>query len=153
MTLLKLCLFTKISWVVGTLWHINPYEIFNAKSGKSPWLAFSQFVSTVSMWCINIIVLAQPWLERNSILFYQNVLVLFHSVGYFIYIFNDSIVPIKMKIRFPKKSGPVGWSCRIHWLHFCRGVRLLQRVSWIWHKTIWRWVSSNAKYPFIVIAP
>ena len=29
---------------------------------------------------------------------------------------------------------PVGWGCRIHWLHFCRGVRQPhppQRVSWI----------------------
>ena len=26
---------------------------------------------------------------------------------------------------------PVGWSCRIHWLHLCREVRPHQRVSWI----------------------
>ena len=25
---------------------------------------------------------------------------------------------------------PVGWGCRIHWLHLCRGVRLPQRMSW-----------------------
>ena len=28
--------------------------------------------------------------------------------------------------------GPVNWSCRIHRLYLCRGVRLHQRVSWIW---------------------
>ena len=55
-------------------------------------------------------------------------------------------------------SGPVRWGCRIHRLHLCRGVRLLQQMSWIWHKTIWWWGSSNAgalgnaEYPFIVIA-
>ena len=25
------------------------------------------------------------------------------------------------------------WSCRIHQLHLCRGVKLPQQVSWIWH--------------------
>ena len=34
-------------------------------------------------------------------------------------------------------SGPVGWGCRIHQLHLCRGERLLQRVSCLWHSTIW----------------
>ena len=27
-------------------------------------------------------------------------------------------------------SGPVGWGCRIHWLHLCKGIRYSQRVSW-----------------------
>ena len=54
-------------------------------------------------------------------------------------------------------NGSVDWGCRIHWLYFCRGVRLPQWVSWIWHKTIWWWDSSNAgtlrnaDYPFIAI--
>ena len=39
---------------------------------------------------------------------------------------------------------PVGWGFRIHRLHICKGVRLPQRVSWIWHKAIWWWCSSNA---------
>ena len=30
---------------------------------------------------------------------------------------------------FTSFDGPVRWSCRIHWLHICRGVRLSQRVS------------------------
>ena len=53
----------------------------------------------------------------------------------------------------------IGWGCRIHWLHLCWGVRPSQRVSWIWHETIWWWGSSNAgalgnvEYPVIVIAP
>ena len=33
----------------------------------------------------------------------------------------------------PLYIGPVGWGCRIHPLYLCRGVRLPQRVSWIWH--------------------
>ena len=37
-----------------------------------------------------------------------------------------------------------GWDYRMHRLHLCRGIRLLQRVSWIRHKTIWWWGSSNA---------
>ena len=28
---------------------------------------------------------------------------------------------------------PVGWGCRIHRQHLCRGLRLPQLVSWIWH--------------------
>ena len=43
-------------------------------------------------------------------------------------------------------------------LHLCGGVRLSQRVSRIWHKTIWRRNSSNAgalgnvEYPFITVS-
>ena len=34
---------------------------------------------------------------------------------------------------------------RIHWLHVCRGVRPPpQRVSKLWHYTIWWWVARNA---------
>ena len=28
---------------------------------------------------------------------------------------------------------PVGWICRIHWLHLCRGVRPPHWVFWLWH--------------------
>ena len=38
---------------------------------------------------------------------------------------------------------PVGWGCRIHRLHLCKRVRPPpERVSWIWHLTIWWWGSS-----------
>ena len=56
------------------------------------------------------------------------------------------------------KCCSVGWGCRIHRLHFCRGVRPRQWVSCIWHQTIWWWGSSNvwalgnAERPFITIA-
>ena len=55
--------------------------------------------------------------------------------------------------------GPLSRGCRIHRLYLCRRVRLTQRVSCIWHETIWWWGSSNAgslgsaEYPFITIAP
>ena len=55
--------------------------------------------------------------------------------------------------------GPVGWSCRIHRLHLCRGIRIPSRVSWIRHQAIWWWCSSNdgvlgnAEYPFTAIIP
>ena len=58
-----------------------------------------------------------------------------------------------------KSSCLVGWDCRIHQLHLCRGVRLPQWMSWIWYKTIWWWGSHNAgslgraEYPFTAIAP
>ena len=32
---------------------------------------------------------------------------------------------------------PVGFDCRIPWLHYCKGVRFSQQVSWIWHEAIW----------------
>ena len=31
------------------------------------------------------------------------------------------------------QSNPVGWGSRIFQLYLCRGIRLLQQVSWIWH--------------------
>ena len=54
---------------------------------------------------------------------------------------------------------PAGWDCRIYRLHLCRGVRPPERVSWIWHITVWWWGSSDAgalgtaEYPFNAIAP
>ena len=30
------------------------------------------------------------------------------------------------------RESPVSWSCRIHRLHLCRGIRYLQWESWIW---------------------
>ena len=53
----------------------------------------------------------------------------------------------------------VGSGCRIHWLHLGRGVRILQWVYWIWHKTIWRWDScnaaalGNAEYTLLLLLP
>ena len=85
----------------------------------------------------------------------------------------------KIMIINQQGLGQVGWGCRIYRLHLCRGVRFLtptrdlwpswlglqntstaspQRVSWIWHETIW-WrdysneAFRNAEYPFIAIAP
>ena len=29
--------------------------------------------------------------------------------------------------------GPVGWGSKIQWMDLCKGVRLSQQVSWIWH--------------------
>ena len=54
---------------------------------------------------------------------------------------------------------PVGWGCRIHRLHLCRGGTTPPPdwVSCMW-QTIWWWSSSitgalgNAKHPFIAIA-
>ena len=41
-----------------------------------------------------------------------------------------------------KPSCPVGWGCRMHGLHLCRGVRPSQQVFWILHCTIWWGCSS-----------
>ena len=47
----------------------------------------------------------------------------------------------------------------IVYIHSCRGTRFPQRVSWIWHLTVWWWGScdggalGNAEYSFIAIAP
>ena len=58
--------------------------------------------------------------------------------------------------------GPVSWgSYRIHQLHLCSGVKKTKKqwLSWIWHKAIRWWGSSNAEalgkaeYSFIAIAP
>ena len=40
--------------------------------------------------------------------------------------------------------GPVGWGCTIHRQYLYRRLRLLQRVSCIWYKTIWRQGAGKA---------
>ena len=47
-------------------------------------------------------------------------------------------------IKTPNFTNPVGWGCRKHRLHLCSGVSLPQRVSWLFHETIWYWGFSNA---------
>ena len=60
-------------------------------------------------------------------------------------------------VRPSNEAGPVGWGCRMHQLYLCRRVRLLQWMSCIWHKTVWWWGTSNARalgnreYLFITI--
>ena len=72
-------------------------------------------------------------------------------------------INIKLMGSYPSAKilqhpSPVGWGYRIQRLHFCRWVKLTQRMSWIWRKTIW-WRGSdkagalgNPEYPFIAIA-
>ena len=74
------------------------------------------------------------------------------SIYIYIYIY-------KSKVGDRSRRWPVSWGCKIHRLHLCRWIRLPERVSWIWHETIWCWGSSNAGalrnagYLFIAIAP
>ena len=76
-------------------------------------------------------------------------------IGHRILLFTDTETQ-----TYPRGSdGPVGWSCKIHQMHLCRGVRLLQRVSWILYLTIWwrgfsnTWVLENSQYLFVANAP
>ena len=55
-----------------------------------------------------------PSLKQNFIAYRSYIYI-------YIYIYHTSLV---------------GWGCRIHRLHLCRGVRLTQWVFWIWHKAI-----------------
>ena len=50
------------------------------------------------------------------------------------YFFNNLLFRKLLKIfyLFVTLICPVGWGCRIHRLHHCRGVPL-PRVTWIWH--------------------
>ena len=54
---------------------------------------------------------------------------------------------------------PVGWGCRIHRLHLCRGVRppLTSVLDMTLNNLMVRfqqcWALGNAEYPFIAIAP
>ena len=69
-------------------------------------------------------------------------------------------VPVNLHVKCSQyKTCSVSWGCRIYQLHLCRGVRFPQRVSWIWHYTIW-WSGSsnvvalgNAEYLIISMAP
>ena len=70
---------------------------------------------------------------------------------------DDDIMRVCMQIY----ACPVGWGCRIHWLHLCRGVRppaRRHRVSQIWHKAIWWWGFSpgaliDVECPFLPLLP
>ena len=44
---------------------------------------------------------------------------------------GEIIIPVSLNGITKKLICPVGWGCRIHRLLLCRGVRPLQRVSWI----------------------
>ena len=57
----------------------------------------------------------------------------------YIYIFDNYYT-----VGSSTMSKYVGWGCRIHRQHICRGVRPSKRVSWIGHKTIWSWGFSDA---------
>ena len=46
---------------------------------------------------------------------------------------------------YSKYIGPIGWGCRIHWLHLCTGVRPSQRVSWYDTK------QSDGEVPVILV--
>ena len=71
---------------------------------------------------------------------------------------DDIYMYIYIYIKFPVRYGPVGWVCRIHWLHLWRGVRL-PPVSVLDMTLNNLWSSSNAgalgnvEYSFIAIAP
>ena len=54
----------------------------------------------------------------------------------------------KITLRTEISAGPVDWGWEIHQLHLCRGVKLPQQVSWIWHEIIWWWSFSNADRVF-----
>ena len=68
---------------------------------------------------------------------------------------NKQTTPSRLKLTpnkkitwicYPEDFCPVGYSCRIHRLHLCRGVRppptTTKQVSRIWHQTIWWWCCS-----------
>ena len=52
----------------------------------------------------------------------------FHSLPW-----RESDSQLRITIRTICLGEPVSWGYRIHQLHLCRGVRLLQWVSKIWH--------------------
>ena len=70
------------------------------------------------------------------------VFCLFFVVGYilsFASLFHSYIICVYIQILISgsifsggfRASGPVVWGCRIHRLHFCRGVR--HECFWVWH--------------------
>ena len=76
-----------------------------------------------------------------------------HSVFLYIYIY---IVMEVMVVRIG--DCPVGWGCRIHWLHLCRGVRPPNECPGYDTKQSDGEVPAmlgpwNTEYPFIAIAP
>ena len=62
----------------------------------------------------------------NRVQILNKVVCISHSTNTLWKGMNPTILP-------PAMSDLVGWGCRIHRLHLCRGEKLPQRVSWIWN--------------------
>ena len=100
-----------------------------------------------------------------SRLYVSAYICMYMSIQQFSSLFSPTVGRTLGFIHFVRRNvnglvhGPVDWGCRVYRLQLNRGIRLPQRVSWIWHETIWWWGSSNtedlgnAEYSFIVIAP
>ena len=102
-----------VDWI---LLHINHCRLFNAESSlhiyiKYIWLGLVGFygISTIEGYSMSnpLIMeglLIQVWNEPNN------------PTGHFI--------RLQFKTTFSYISSSVGWGCRIHQLHLCRGIRL-----------------------------
>ena len=58
----------------------------------------------------------------------------FESLFFILSDMHWSLLSLKLWSKSCPLCCPVGWECRIYQLHLYRGIRLLQLVSWIWHK-------------------
>ena len=94
------------------------------------WMSQSSFVCTqlngFEYFYLTVIIS----FDINHLFAYSEVVSSIVYTNSFIYIEINSFKYCYLKLII---LGPFGWGSRIHWLHLCRGVRLPQQVSWIWH--------------------
>ena len=87
----------------------------NGLNRTKRWLAFIAFIHLNCVLMLN-------WIARNRTVL-TSKLRTYAELNY-----------LKLNcLTFNAVYCPVGWGCRIHWLHLCRGVTPPQWVSWIWH--------------------
>ena len=114
------------------------------------WISQSHRATTV-WWCREIllgrsglvVMMLRPrnhaWTQSHHLMkaFLEAMLLYKHQLlyGTHLYMYYDLVSQIVQ---------PSWFGFRTHQMHLCDGVRPPQRVSWIWHQTIWWWGCSNA---------
>ena len=116
----------------------------NRDSKIEIWISFSSFIRSgivlpqekcsaltlLSWWGLELFETRKIWFSFSS------------------FIRSGSVLPQEKCSAMTLLSGdPVSWEYRIHWLCLCRGVRLLEHVSWILHKTIECWSFGECGVP------
>ena len=72
---------------------------------------------------------------------------------------REDINLIELPLPLTQVYCPVGWGCKIHWLHLCRGVRppltsvLYMTLNNLIVRFQWCWSFGDAEHLFIDIAP
>ena len=118
---------------------LSPLYIINFTHALHLFQVLSTVQQTKVSWPLSVRKVAQWWNSHLQIFGNGMLYYLGFTAEAPVWRFQNVWVSIWRQIHIhieenQTPSCPVGWGCRIHWLHFCRGVRPLPKwVSRIWH--------------------